>query len=427
MDAATIQEVFGRAVMAGCLAVSVALVAAGLALVAKRAVRWSARTVRKVGVATFLAIGILAAWATYTGTPTLQDKSDAASRLEGESETNRLMGAAMGVGTLLAGGPSTLGLVSSDADDGAGPATASGDGIPDGTEDPSSGSGAASCPVTEAECAAGFVLVRVGTGEAWDFAPPPGAAVSDDWTSFGAARDWMYLGPDGWAFRHGAEESGLLRAFSYGRVGLAARDSGGAATNRWLAPFQTVLGLPPASRHDAAPDVAPSLFWHLLTPSNTLQLTWLNALVDREPARPVSFQAELAPSGRFLFRYDLSRLGGAAVSNFVAGGSLGAGAWTTNSLPADVTSLAFHPLASRDELFQDRDDDGLALWEELFVHRTDPDLPDTDCDGVPDGEEVARGTNPRTRDSDGDGLVDGSDPDPDVWTSPADLDGDGVP
>ena len=89
MDVSGLQESFGRAVMAGCLVISAALVLACLVQLARGACRWSARTIRKVGVATFLVVGILAAWATYTGTPTLQDKSDAASRREGEAETTR--------------------------------------------------------------------------------------------------------------------------------------------------------------------------------------------------------------------------------------------------------------------------------------------------------------------------------------------------
>ena len=52
MDASAIREAFDHAVTAGCLAVSAALALACLALLARGACRWSARTARKVGAAT---------------------------------------------------------------------------------------------------------------------------------------------------------------------------------------------------------------------------------------------------------------------------------------------------------------------------------------------------------------------------------------
>ena len=38
----------------------------------------------------------------------------------------------------------------------------------------------------------GFVMSRVGTGEAFDFAAPSNAVVCADWRAFGAATDWIY-------------------------------------------------------------------------------------------------------------------------------------------------------------------------------------------------------------------------------------------
>jgi uncharacterized protein YkwD len=84
----------------------------------------------------------------------------------------------------------------------------------------------------------------------------------------------------------------------------------------------------------------------------------------------------------------------------------------------------------------DQDGDGLSDSDEINIHGTDPTNPDTDEDGVSDGEEVANGTDPLSTatafepgtgpDSDGDGIVDsdevllGTDP-----FNP-DTDGDGV-
>ena len=257
MDVSGLQESFGRAVMAGCLAVSVALVAAGLALVAKRAVRWSARTIRKVGVATFLAIGILAAWATYTGTPTLQDKSDAASRREGEAETNRLLGGGMLLQTTGDDGV-TRSHGDTETRDGVSGASSPGevsDAVPPSGPDlsvsvsPCDPESAPSLrPLTDADYAAGFALARIGTGETWDFAPPPGAEVSDDWTRFGAARDWFraswHVDDGAWgagfAFPFGTNVVGALTVFSHGTVRPDTTDA-----SSFISPFDADLGIVP--------------------------------------------------------------------------------------------------------------------------------------------------------------------------------------
>ena len=46
------------------------------------------------------------------------------------------------------------------------------------------------------------------------------------------------------------------------------------------------------------------LFWHALSPSNSLLLTWENALVGRNPNCPTNLQAELYADGRFAWRTD---------------------------------------------------------------------------------------------------------------------------
>ncbi len=56
----------------------------------------------------------------------------------------------------------------------------------------------------------------------------------------------------------------------------------------------------------------------------------------------------------------------------------------------------------------DTDGDGLLDGEEVYVYKTDPLNPDTDYDGLTDGEEVHKyGTNPLLRDTDGGGVADG--------------------
>ena len=76
---------------------------------------------------------------------------------------------------------------------------------------------------------------------------------------------------------------------------------------------------------------------------------------------------------------------------------------------------------------QDPDHDGLTNLEE-FQHGTDPNNPDTDGDGVSDGDEVHKfHTDPLNPDTDGDGLSDGDEIR--LGTNPLnpDTDGDGIP
>ena len=283
----------------------------------------------------------------------------------------------------------------------------------------------------------GFVLTRIGTDEAFSFAAPAGANVCADWRAFGAATDWIYLAFEDWAFRLGTNEVDRLRVFSFGKVDPFVRDADGhIVTNNWFAPFVASLGVVPqgnwplvaGNENVATPeDVVPSQFWHFVTPSNTLQLTWQNVLFERLTNTPVSVQMEVWPSGRFTYRYDLSRLGFDEVTNILVGASLGSLAWTTNALPTNITSLAFYPLAAENAANADRDGDGLPLLDELFAFGTDPDLWDTDFDGISDGDEVAVGMNPLVRDTDADGYLDGTDHNPLNADSWADTDGDGLP
>ena len=76
----------------------------------------------------------------------------------------------------------------------------------------------------------------------------------------------------------------------------------------------------------------------------------------------------------------------------------------------------------------DTDGDGLTDGEEVKIYGTDPNNPDTDGDGLTDGDEVHKyHTNPRLADTDGDGLTDGEEV-LKYHTDPLnkDTDGDGI-
>lgn len=97
-----------------------------------------------------------------------------------------------------------------------------------------------------------------------------------------------------------------------------------------------------------------------------------------------------------------------------------------------AVALGSRPAVSRPSLLRvlapgdDLDHDGLTAGEEVDVWGTDPLSPDTDGDGVSDGDEVAAGLDPRAADTDGDGVDDGADVCPQADDT-VDTDGDGVP
>ena len=283
--------------------------------------------------------------------------------------------------------------------------------------------------ITVGDFVRGFIQTRIGTDEVFNFTPPPDATIISDWRAFGAATDWIYAAFTNWTFRIGTNDFSRLRVFSFGKIEPFIREaSGTVATNNWFAPFMASLGIVPQSNWDwLSESDRPSQVWYAITSENSLLLTWQNALLNRDTNTPLSFQVEFKLDGQFIYRFDLARLNTESVSNILVGASYSGHAWTTNAMPTNVTSMAFYPISAEDITNHDRDGDGLSLLDELFVYGTDPALPDSDFDGVPDGFEIASGTNPAVRDSDNDGLVDGSDPDPAAVTPLDDLDGDGIP
>ncbi len=251
--------------------------------------------------------------------------------------------------------------------------------------------------LTAEDFARGFVMARIGMGERWDFSVPSNATVCADWRAFGAATDWIYLSPPDWATSVGTNESKRLRVFSFGKVQpFQTNATGRILTDTWFAPLQASLGIVPEGNwHLLALTNAPSLFWHNVTPYDSLLLTWQNILLGRLAENPVSFQTEFFPDGRFTYRYDFSRLNADALTNLCVGASFAGFAWTTNALPTNVTSMAFYPLSLEDAIDPDPDGDGLTTTDELFVYGTDPHATDSDLDGLSDFEELAEtGTDP---------------------------------
>ena len=146
----------------------------------------------------------------------------------------------------------------------------------------------------------------------------PQPSTNLDWLAFGGYEDWFRIPEGGWCFRLGSNLLERVTVRSCGDVYANLRD----ASNRI-----SVLGLPlsivPAANWHMIGNgeqgtgnyqlpttnyQLESLFWHAVTPSNSLLLTWENALVNRDTNLPVTVQAELFPDGAAMFRYDFSGL-----------------------------------------------------------------------------------------------------------------------
>ncbi|MBI4728940.1 MAG: hypothetical protein HY775_05485, partial [Acidobacteria bacterium] len=91
------------------------------------------------------------------------------------------------------------------------------------------------------------------------------------------------------------------------------------------------------------------------------------------------------------------------------------GVTTQNGTPSEIVTLGY-PVV-------DSDRDGLPDWDEVNIHGTDRLDPDTDDDGLLDGEEVYVGTDPLDADTDDDGLTDREEV-KDYGTNPRDSDTD---
>ncbi len=193
------------------------------------------------------------------------------------------------------------------------------------------------------------------------------------------------------------------------------------------APLQGSYGFLPASRW---PEFNVSRIWMAVTDRGTRVITWEGALRDRDPAQPVSFQAEFKRNGDIEYHYNPAQTNFTGIGIYRGGTAMSFDRSTVEPFnrwgdePATNTSSTFNFQLSTLKLSYigdlgdgtgDADDDGLTDWEEIKVHHTDPHLADTDCDGVGDGDEVQNGTDPLNPDTDGDGIPDGAMPE--VWSN----------
>ena len=120
----------------------------------------------------------------------------------------------------------------------------------------------------------------------------------------------------------------------------------------------------------------------------------------------VAWPPTIRPEGDIVEVYGATNL-----HNFVKVKSVDVSGCASNALVA-VSDVEVSGVATNSAEFlavgdvADTDNDGVPDAEERLVRHTDPSLPDSDGDGLTDGEEVAMGTDPVSSDTDGDGLGD---------------------
>ncbi len=142
-------------------------------------------------------------------------------------------------------------------------------------------------------------LWRIGTTvDVNSFAEPTANAVTNTaWLDYGGMSDTFRLLPEGWRFPFAEKTTSGLTVFENGEFRPNVK------THFFPPPFDAKLSLLPRMNWGVLPNGGESVFWHEQTPSNSLVLTWHNALYNRDVNCPTNFQAELFADGRFDYRY----------------------------------------------------------------------------------------------------------------------------
>ena len=293
-----------------------------------------------------------------------------------------------------------------------------------------------------------FALVEVRTNGVVLVSASTNAVVSEAIRRRGTSEGGEWIETDAPFFRWGTNPVSRVFAspavLSFGTIrhpALGATLPDGSSAESLVA-LRTPLGLAPEANWPQI--AAPSRFWHEETPGGHVFI-WENALLDRLADRPATIQIETRANGDFIYRYDFSAA--APTNDFFAGAQLGPGAVEALGVRGGVTNAAtvyrvngthiqsgasiadlfaaprielrWKNVAGLGDLSGDTDGDGLADWQEVFLHGSSPIQTDTDHDGLSDASELVLGYSPDGYDMDDDGLVDGTDPHPLAW------DGDG--
>ena len=142
-----------------------------------------------------------------------------------------------------------------------------------------------------------------------------GAVTNAGWLAHGAYEDWFRIPATNWWVRTADGWLDGLTVFAFCEFRPDIR-----TTNAFPRPFPQKLSLAPMANwhmltnREALATSHESLFWHSVTESNTLVMTWMNGLYARCATNLLSFQAELFNDGSVAYRYDGSPV---ATNDFV--------------------------------------------------------------------------------------------------------------
>ncbi|MBR6734423.1 MAG: hypothetical protein IKL96_08500, partial [Kiritimatiellae bacterium] len=118
------------------------------------------------------------------------------------------------------------------------------------------------------------------------------------WLARGGYKDKTRIAPYGWTFpwRDGTLEG--ITVFSEGELRVNVH------TNYFPMPFDAPLAVVPSFNWNLLPGGVSNVFWHAVSPSNSLVVTWENSPVNQDVNSITNFQAEFFVDGSFEYRYD---------------------------------------------------------------------------------------------------------------------------
>lgn len=252
--------------------------------------------------------------------------------------------------------------------------------------------------LSEAQRLAGYALTDVRTNTFASFEAPDGATIISNWLLRGAANDSTLITTnhthDAWAFRLGTTEVSRTIAFSRGTLSFPT------PPETYLSAFDASLGVVPEVHWPLIASTN-SLVWFDSTGVGSLRVTWQNVLLHRASDKPISFQAELYPSGDFVYRYDF----GSIQPTHYSIGAHHNGGGELYEAPIESSQLELHwtHFEGLSSTSSDTDGDGLSDADEMFTTQSSPTRVDSDADGLFDGMDPS----PNNCDANKDGIPDG--------------------
>ena len=117
------------------------------------------------------------------------------------------------------------------------------------------------------------------------------------WLLRGGYEDAARIVPSGWTFPWRDGIMNGITVLSRGEIRPDVR------TRYFPQPFEEPLAVVPSFNWNLLPGGVSNVFWHAVSPSNSLVVTWENSPVNRDVNTITNFQAEFFVDGCFAYRY----------------------------------------------------------------------------------------------------------------------------